>query len=384
MRAWFAMRLRAAIAAAATLTGKRFGLLVASSLVATSAIVAAAATSQPEASPLAAVLGTASPPTAPRRRRRRRRSKRNPNPKKNAAPEPTIEPAPGTVSIPEPLPEPVMVPEETAPEALPKKRREEEAVEEEPGRRRSAGAAAETGSGPGQARLRRLAGQPRLRRHLRQTAPDALPGRHAAPKGTLLTNYSVLAEASDAERDRGDRRPAAEQGDRRKGCPTFKEFPPTAKSSGRRRHRRRLRLPGRNADAADPAGVRPVHLARLHGRDGKPDHRRTGKLRPPRDRRRGGRTGGYSARLNPFAYFHSLLDLGSCSTEDVPITELKKDLKSEATRRTTPTSPRPLLRRRRRAVPGRGAGKGPPAADAWLAEMVPEILESPAYKATAC
>ena len=57
MRGWFATRFRAAIAAAASLTGKRFGLLVASSVVATSAIVAAAATNQPEASPLASLLG---------------------------------------------------------------------------------------------------------------------------------------------------------------------------------------------------------------------------------------------------------------------------------------------------------------------------------------
>ena len=57
MSGWLRIRLRAAIAAAATLTGKRFGLLVASSVVATSAIVAAAATNQPEASPLASLLG---------------------------------------------------------------------------------------------------------------------------------------------------------------------------------------------------------------------------------------------------------------------------------------------------------------------------------------
>ena len=49
--------LRRAMAAAATLTGKRFGLLVASSVVATSAIVAAAMTSSSNAGPLAALLG---------------------------------------------------------------------------------------------------------------------------------------------------------------------------------------------------------------------------------------------------------------------------------------------------------------------------------------
>src|SRR6202012_6243405 len=51
-----ATRFRAAIAAGASLTGKRFGLLVASSVVATSAIVAAAATNQPESSQAAATL----------------------------------------------------------------------------------------------------------------------------------------------------------------------------------------------------------------------------------------------------------------------------------------------------------------------------------------
>ena len=50
-------RYRRAIAAAASLTGKRFGLLVASSLVATSAIVAAALTNPTGVSPLAALVG---------------------------------------------------------------------------------------------------------------------------------------------------------------------------------------------------------------------------------------------------------------------------------------------------------------------------------------
>ena len=50
-----------AMAAAATLTGKRFGLLVASSVVATSAIVAAAATNGPESSQAAPVYAFPSP-----------------------------------------------------------------------------------------------------------------------------------------------------------------------------------------------------------------------------------------------------------------------------------------------------------------------------------
>ena len=32
--------------------------------------------------------------------------------------------------------------------------------------------------------------------------------------------------------------------------------------------------------------------------------------------------GGYAARLNPFVYFHSLLDIGDCATNDLPIDQL--------------------------------------------------------------
>jgi hypothetical protein len=90
--------------------------------------------------------------------------------------------------------------------------------------------------------------------------------------------------------------------------------------------------------------------------------------------------GGYSSRLNPFTHFHSLLDLGACGTNDLPITELTKDLKSEA---KTPSfsyiSPDLCAAGVAEQCP-EGAPTGAAAADAWLAEVVPEILESPAYK----
>jgi hypothetical protein len=90
--------------------------------------------------------------------------------------------------------------------------------------------------------------------------------------------------------------------------------------------------------------------------------------------------GGYSARLNPFTHFHSLLDLGACGTNDVPLTELKKDLKSEA---KTPSFSYISPDLCAAGVAGQcpeGAPTGAAAADAWLAEVAPEILESPAYK----
>ena len=34
--------------------------------------------------------------------------------------------------------------------------------------------------------------------------------------------------------------------------------------------------------------------------------------------------GGYAAKQNPFAYFHSLLDLGACGANDVPLDGLAR------------------------------------------------------------
>ena len=64
----------------------------------------------------------------------------------------------------------------------------------------------------------------------------------------------------------------------------------------------------------------------------------------------------------------------------MPITELKKDLKSEA---KTPNFSYISPDLCSAGVTGQcpeGAPTGAAAADAWLAEVVPQILESPAYK----
>jgi phosphatidylinositol-3-phosphatase len=90
--------------------------------------------------------------------------------------------------------------------------------------------------------------------------------------------------------------------------------------------------------------------------------------------------GGYAAKLNPFTHFHSLLDVGQCAESDVPITELKKDLKSE---KKTPNFSYISPDLCSAGVAGQcpeGAPTGAAAADAWLGEVVPMILESPAYK----
>ena len=364
MSGWLRIRLRAAIAAAATLTGKRFGLLVASSVVATSAIVAAAATNQPEASPLAAMLGHSLA------------AERTPAPTPVPL-EPTVEPEPEEApepvaheSSPEPepfvpeetTPEPVIVPEETAPEVAPEPTPEEEAPEEpapepppkpEAGRIKhvfvislaSSGYQAAFGSGT-------ESQMPYLNGTLR-------------PKGLLLTNYSVLTEATTPNGiatisgQPPNKETEAE-------CPVFEEeclyAVETSTLAGQ------LEIGGFSWRAYMEGMVSPT--------TGEPEN----CVYPAGEEEEKVEPGGYSARLNPFTHFHSLLDVGGCAAGDVPITELKKDLKNEA---KTPSwsyiSPDLCSAGVAEQCP-EGAPAGAAAADAWLAEVVPEILESPAYK----
>ncbi len=91
-------------------------------------------------------------------------------------------------------------------------------------------------------------------------------------------------------------------------------------------------------------------------------------------------TGSYAAKLNPFVYFHSLLDLGDCSENDVPLSELDGDLKKvETTANFNYISPNLC----NVGISGQcppGAPEGAAAADAFLSTWVPKILASPAYK----
>jgi hypothetical protein len=89
---------------------------------------------------------------------------------------------------------------------------------------------------------------------------------------------------------------------------------------------------------------------------------------------------GYSPLLNPFVFFHSLLDLGDCDENDVPMEELAGDLrKVEKTANFSYVSPS-LCNAGFRGNCPEGAPDGAAAADAFLARVVPEILASPAYE----
>jgi hypothetical protein len=380
---WLRVRLRAALAAAATLTGKRFGLLIASSLVATSAIVAAAATNQPEASPLASLLGHSlaadrTPVPTPTPLEPAAEAEPEGTPAEAVAREASPEPEPFVPA--ETAPEPVVVPEETAPEVAPEPLPEEaapEATEEsgappkpEAGRIKhvflislvSSGYQAAFGAGT-------ASQMPFINNTLR-------------PKGLLLTNYSVLTEAiapngiATLSGQPPNKSTEAE-------CPEFTAFPPTAS------------LNKKTGVISGDGCVYPVEVFTLGDQlevggftwraymEGMADPA-TGEpancVYPGADEEEKVEPGGYSSQLNPFTHFHSLLDLGACGTNDVPITELKKDLKSEA---KTPSFSYISPDLCAAGVAGQcpeGAPAGAAAADAWLAEVVPEILESPAYK----
>lgn len=333
---------RRAMEAAATLTGKRFGLLVASSLVATSAIVAAAMTSTN--GPLAALLGrslaadrspalTSPPTTAPEETE----SSAGEGSESSPSASPSSEPAPE----PEPAP---------APEAIPAKDPEEPATPEEP--------APEAGrikhvflislASPGyEAAWGTTTQMPYLTTTLR-------------PKGDLLGNYSLLDPAS-LPNSIATVSGQAPTEDTKADCPDYGSCVYSAET---------LTL-------ADQFGIakftwRGYIEGMVNPETGKPDNCVYPQPGAPAET-----AGGYSARLNPFVYFHSLLDLGDCSAGDVPATELEKDLKkTSATPNYSYISPTPC----NTGLSGQCAPEGAAAADAYLAQLVPKILASPAYK----
>ncbi|MBS1843909.1 MAG: hypothetical protein JST53_05755 [Actinobacteria bacterium] len=367
MTGWLLVRLRAAIAAAATLTGKRFGLLVASSVVATAGIVAAAATNQPEASPLATVLGhslaadrTPVPTPTPLE------PAAEPEPEEEAPAAPVAHessPEPEAFVPEETAPEPVVVPEEAAPEPAPEPTTEEEPTEEpeapapppkpEAGRIKhvfvvsvaSSGYEAAFGSGT-------ASQMPYLNGKLR-------------PKGLLLTNYSVLTEGLTPN-----------------GIATISGQPPNKDTeAGCAKFEGECLYAVETSTIAEQLEVGGfTWRAYMEGMVDPTTNEPANCVYPAGTEEEMVEPGGYSAQLNPFTHFHSLLDVGGCAEGDVPITELKKDLKSEAkTANYSYISPDLCSAGVAEQCP-EGAPAGAAAADAWLTEVVPQILESPAYK----
>jgi phosphatidylinositol-3-phosphatase len=88
---------------------------------------------------------------------------------------------------------------------------------------------------------------------------------------------------------------------------------------------------------------------------------------------------GYAVRHNPFAYFHSLLDLGSCTQKDVPLDRLDGALAS-GTPNFSFISPNLCNPGEPTECNADVPDPGPAQADKFLSTWVPKILASPAYQ----
>jgi phosphatidylinositol-3-phosphatase len=338
-----------ATAAAATVTGKPFGLLVASSLVATSAIVATALSNPSGVSPLAALVGRSlaadhATPAA--------------EPTPEASPEPPApSPAPsGTSGVSQP-PTPSPAPEPTE-AAVPSADPQQPTAPTPP-----AEPTPEAGLikhvfvvnlvSPGyEAAFGSTSQMPYLSGELR-------------PKGELLSGYSLLDEGSlpnDLAAIAGQRPDPKTKA----GCPAFGEcvqpleIPTIADQLTIGRFTWHAYLEG----MADPTSGKPDSCVYPAAED----------PYPPAE-------GGYTAARNPFVFFHSLLDLGDCAANDVPLTELEDDLRKAGTTADVVYLTPGLCNAGAISECPVGQAGGPAAADAFLAAWAPKILKSAAFKA---
>jgi phosphatidylinositol-3-phosphatase len=353
-----------AVAAAATLTGKRFGLLVASSVVATSAIVASAITGTGNSGALAALLAhnlsarSAPPAAGPP-------AESLVSTGAGSAPAPVEASSAASSSLPLASPEPAAPPPESAPSSGPTPPAPAPTLPEA-GRIKHVFVISLTSSGY-DATFGETSQMPYLATQLQ-------------PKGELLSGYTLLDTATlpNGIASVSGQPPNAST---KANCSPYTEFPPSAKV-------------GANGVVSGAGCVYPVETLTISdqlasGRfswrgymEGMVDE--TGKpancVHPDADAADAPPPGGYASARNPFVHFHSLLDLGDCATNDVPLEQLPKDL-SKATGTAnysyiTPTSCDSGATGQ--CVPG--SVEGAAAADAFLAKWVPQILASPAYK----
>jgi phosphatidylinositol-3-phosphatase len=355
-----------AVAAAAALTGKQLALMIASSVVATSGILAAGlTTSSNDLGPLAALLG--------------RDLASNQSPVvSEAAEEPeeeeleTASGSPPPASGGEagssgslPAPAPTESEEEPAPEKEKEPEPEEPAAQPGPIQHvfvvnlASSGYEAAFGAAPT---------MPYLATTLR-------------PQGSLLSNYSLLdgaASSNTIATISGQKPNAATKAD----CPTNDNFPPSASadkagfmsgegciypvatlSLGDQMTSALIKWRAYMEGMVDPTTGAPANCV----------YPEPGTAEVPV-------AGGYAVRLNPYTRFHSLLDLGDCQANDVPLSELDKDLqKADSTPNFSYISPNLCNAGVAGQCPA-GSPQGAAAADAFLATLVPKILSSAAYK----
>jgi hypothetical protein len=367
MKAAIAGPLRRAMAAAATLTGKRFGLLVASSVVATSAIVASAMTGTGSSGALAALVG---------------RSLASSNTPVATAPAPSEAPSGGEAPAAAPS-EPASSPSEplASPESAPAPAPSEPASEPAAKEPATTPSTPEAEVGPVKHVFVISLTSPGYEQSLGAQSQMPYLSATLRPQGELLSNYALLGEAglpNQIAAISGQPPNASTTA----GCSTYAEFPPSAKASS-------------NGVLGGSGCIYPVETltladqlgsSRLTWRayvDGMVDA--TGSpancVHPGPEEVETVVPGGYTARQNPFVYFHSLLDLGDCSADDMPIDQLTADLrKAEKTPSFSFIAPTLCNSGATGQCPVGGI-EGPASADAFLSAWVPKILASPAYKA---
>jgi len=353
-----------ALAAAATLTGKRFGLLVASSVVATSAIVASAMTGTGGSGALAALIGRSlasdSTPVASA---------------PAAAPEAAGSAVPSGGEGGSPSPEPSYAPE-AAPEPLPESA-------PAPAAKKPAKAPAEPAaeSGPVKHVFVISLASPGYEQSLGAQSQMPYLSATLRPQGELLGNYALLGEGAlpNGIAAIGGQPPNAAT---TAGCPGYEEFSSVKASPSGILAGAGCVYPVETLTLADQLTLDQLgwraYADGMAGPDGKPGdcvHPGPGEGSGP------AQPGGYAASQNPFVYFHSLLDLGDCSENDVPLEQLSRDLaKADKTPSYSFIAPTPCDAGAAGQCPP-GATEGAASADAFLATWAPKILASPAYRA---
>ena len=192
------------------------------------------------------------------------------------------------------------------------------------------------------------------------------------PRGELLSQYHALGTASLAD-DLAMISGQAPNHDTRNDCPTYSEFAANAGPA------KNGLVPGTGCvypntalTLADQLSAANLHWsAAVDGMTSACQHPNSGAADAP--------VNGYDPADNPFVFFHSLLDLGACQTNDLPYTHLAKALSSTGhTANLTVVAPDSCDSGAGPCPAGQPTGLA--AADAFLSRTVPLILRSPAYR----
>jgi phosphatidylinositol-3-phosphatase len=199
-------------------------------------------------------------------------------------------------------------------------------------------------------------------------------------KGTLLSGYKTLPDSSELGDELAMVSGQAPNADTRGDCATYAEFPSSAKTAS-------------NGDVSGDGCIYPDTAltigdqvtssgkfwgAYVEDEGSQPCvHPNSGAAD---DAALPGAGAEYDTRHNPFIYFHSLLDLGDCATDDLALTALPKALRSTG---NTPEysfiAPDACDDASATTCTG-GDLSGLAGENAFLATWVPQILSSPAYK----